>query len=84
MPLFVMPVGATLIRETPSPGTGLISVTTLPGGLLVASNLSAGTATVMVNVGAQTIATFLNTIVSDFPLGTLEICKLGRGASLRV
>ena len=73
----VMPVGATLIAETPSPGTGLSSVTTLPGGLLVASNLTAGTATVMVNAGAQTVATFLNTIVSDFPLGTLEICKLG-------
>ena len=72
----VMPVGATLIAETPSPGTSLSSVTTLPGGLLVASNLTAGTATVMVNAGAQTIATFLNTIVSDVPLGTLEICKL--------
>jgi len=72
----VMPVGATLITETPSPGTALSSVTTLPGGLLVGSNLTAGTATVMVNAGAQTIATFLNTIVSDAPLGTLQICKL--------
>jgi hypothetical protein len=73
----VVPVGATLITETPSPGTGLSSVTTLPAGLLVASNLAAGTATVMVNTGAQTIATFLNTVVADIPLGTLEICKLG-------
>ncbi len=71
----VMPVGATLIAETPSPGTALSSVTTLPGGLLIASNLVAGTATVTVNAGAQTIATFLN-IVSAGPLGTLEICKL--------
>jgi hypothetical protein len=71
-----MPVGATLITETPSPSTALSSVTTLPGGLLVGSNLTAGTATVMVNAGAQTIATFLNTIVSDSPLGTLQICKL--------
>jgi hypothetical protein len=72
----VMPVGATLIAETPSSGTGLSSVTTLPAGLLIASNLAAGTATVTVNSGVQTIATFLNTIVSDIPLGTLEICKL--------
>jgi hypothetical protein len=71
----VMPVGATLIAETPSAGTALSSVTTLPGGLLVASDLTAGTATVTVNAGAQTIATFLNTIVSDIPFGTLEICK---------
>src|SRR6185369_7055412 len=71
-----MPVGATLITETPSPGTALSSVTTLPGGLLVASNLTAGTATVTVNAGAQTIATFLNTIVPTIPLGTLEVCKL--------
>jgi len=71
-----MPVGATLIAETPAPGTALSSVTTLPAGLLVASNLTAGTATVTVNDGAQTVATFLNTIVSGFPLGTLEICKL--------
>ena len=51
-------------------------MTTLPAGLLVSDNLSAGTATVTVNAGAQTIATFVNTIVSDIPLGTLEICKL--------
>jgi copper chaperone CopZ len=73
----VMPVGAALIAESPSPGTVLSSVTTLPGGLLVSSNLSAGTATVTVNAGGQTIAMFLNTIVSDIPLGTLQICKLG-------
>ena len=72
----VMPVGAMLITESPSPGAGLSSVTTLPGDSLVGSNLTAGTATVMVNAGAQTIATFLNTIVSDVLLGTLEICKL--------
>jgi hypothetical protein len=72
----VVPVGATLIAETPSAGTVLSSVTTSPGGLLVASNLTAGTASVTVNAGAQTIATFVNTIVSDVPLGTLEICKL--------
>ena len=72
----VMPVGATLIAESPSPGTVLSSVTTLPAGLLLSSNLSAGTATVTVNAGGQTIATFLNTVVSDLPLGTLEICKL--------
>ena len=72
----VMPVGATLIAETPSSGTGLSSVTTLPAGLLIASNLAAGTATVTVNSGVQTVATFLNTIVSDIRLGTLEICKL--------
>ena len=71
----VMPVGATLIAESPSAGTALSSVTTLPSGLLIASNLTAGTATVTVNAGAQTIATFLNTIASA-PLGTLEICKL--------
>jgi len=65
-----------LITESPSPGAGLSSVTTLPGDSLVGSNLTAGTATVMVNAGAQTIATFLNTIVSDVLLGTLEICKL--------
>jgi len=73
----VMPTGSTLIAETPSPSTMLSSVTTLPAGLLVSSNLSAGTATVTVNAGGQTIATFLNTIVSDIPLGTIEICKLG-------
>ena len=72
----VMPVGAALIAETASPGTGLSSVTTSPAGLLVASNLAAGTASVSVNAGAQTIVTFVNTIVSDIPLGTLEICKL--------
>jgi hypothetical protein len=72
----VVPVGATLIAETPSADTGLSSVTTSPSGLLVASDLSAGTATVTVNAAAQTVATFLNTIVSDIPLGTLEICKL--------
>ena len=72
----VMPAGATLIAETLSPGTALSSVSTLPAGLLVASNQTAGTATVTVNAGAQTIATFLNTIVSVVPLGTLEICKL--------
>ncbi len=71
----VMPVGAILIAETPSPGTALSSVSTSPGGLLVSNNLTAGTATVTVNAGAQTIATFLN-IVSANPLGTLEICKL--------
>lgn len=71
----VMPVGAILVAETASPGTALSSVTTLPAGLLVASNLTAGTATVTVNDGMQTVATFLNTIVSGFPLGTLEICK---------
>ena len=71
----VMPVGAALIAESPSAGTALSSVTTLPGGLLIASNLTAGTATVIVNAGAQTIATFLNTMVSGLPLGTLEICK---------
>ena len=71
----IMPVGATFIAETASPGTVLTSVTTLPSGLLVSNNLTAGTATVTVNAGAQTIATFVNTIVSD-PLGTLEVCKL--------
>jgi hypothetical protein len=29
-----------------------------------------------VNSGGQTIATFLNTIVPDLPLGTLQVCKL--------
>jgi hypothetical protein len=72
----VMPVGATLITETPSSGTALSSVSTLPAGMLVSSNQTAGAATVTVNSGTQTIATFLNTIVSDIPLGTLEICKL--------
>ena len=72
----VMPVGATLIAESPVAGTILNSVTTLPAGLLVGSNLSAGTATVTVNAGGQTTATFLNTIISDIPLGTLQICKL--------
>ncbi len=72
----VVPVGATLIAESPAPGTALNSVTTLPLGSLVAINLAAGMATVTVNAGAQTIATFLNTTVSDIPLGTLEICKL--------
>jgi hypothetical protein len=76
-----MPVGAALIAETASPGTVLTSVTTLPSGLLVSNNLTAGTATVTVSAGAQTIATFVNAIVSD-PLGTLEICKLsGAGVS---
>jgi hypothetical protein len=70
-----MPAGAAFIAETASPGSVLTSVTTLPSGLLVSNNLTAGTATVTVNAGAQTIATFVNTIVSD-PLGTLEICKL--------
>jgi len=72
----IVAAGATLIAESAYAGTALSSVTTLPGGLLVGSNLTAGTATVMVNAGTQTIATFLNTIVSDTPLGTLEICKL--------
>ena len=72
----VMPVGAALIAETLSPGTALSSVSTLPAGMLVSSNQTAGAATVTVNSGTQTIATFLNTIVSDIPLGTLEICKL--------
>jgi len=72
----VISAGAVLITESPSPGTGLSSVITLPAGLLVASNLTAGTATVTVNAGGQTIATFLNTVVSDTRLGTLEICKL--------
>jgi len=71
----VMPVGAALIAESPSPGAVLSSVTTLPAGLLLSSNLSAGTATVTVNAGGQTIATFLNTVISDLPLGTLQICK---------
>jgi len=71
----VMPVGAALIVESPSAGTVLSSVTTLPAGLLLSSNLSAGTATVTVNAGGQTIATFLNNVVSDLPLGTLQICK---------
>ena len=75
-PSLVMPVGATLIAESPSTGTVLSSVTTLPAGLLVSGNLSAGMATVTVNAGGQTIATFLNTAVSVIPLGTLEICKL--------
>jgi Ice-binding-like len=75
----VVPVGATFIAETPSLGAALSSVTTLPLGLLIASNVSAGTATVAVNPGAQTIATFLNTVVSDVSLGTLEICKLSGG-----
>jgi hypothetical protein len=73
----VMPVGAAFITETASPGTAMTSVTTLPAGLLVSNNLSAGTATVTVNAGGQTIATFVNTIVPDIPLGTLKICKLG-------
>ena len=72
----VMPAGAALITETPPPGTALSSVSALPGGSLVSSNLAAGTATVTVNAGGQTIATFLNAIVPDAPLGTLEVCKL--------
>jgi hypothetical protein len=72
----VMPAGATLIAESTSPGMVLSSVTTSPAGLLVSSNLSAGTATVTVNAGGQTIATFLNTVVSDLALGTIQICKL--------
>ncbi len=71
----VVPVGAAFIAETLPPGTVLSSVTTLPGGLLVSNNLTAGTATVTVNAGVQTIATFVNTIVSGLPLGTLEVCK---------
>jgi hypothetical protein len=71
----VMPVGAILITETPSPGSVLSSVSTSPNGLLVSNNLTADTATVTVNTGSQTIATFVN-IVSAVPLGTLEICKL--------
>ena len=73
----VVPVGAVFIAETASPGTVMSSVTTLPAGLLVSNNLSAGTATVTVNAGGQTIATFVNTVVSAIPLGTIEICKLG-------
>ena len=73
----VMPVGAALITETASPGMVLTSVSTLPTGLLVSNNLSAGTATVTVNAGAETIATFVNTVVSAIPLGTVEVCKLG-------
>jgi len=72
----VTPVGATFIAEAPPAGTALSSVTTLPDGLLVSNNLTAGTATVTVNAGVQTIATFVNTIVSAIPLGTLEVCKL--------
>ncbi len=73
----VMPVGAVFLAETASPGTVMTSVTTLPAGLLVSDNLSAGTATVTVNAGGQTIATFVNTVVSAISLGTIEICKLG-------
>jgi copper chaperone CopZ len=73
----VMPVGAVFIAETAAPGTVMTSVTTLPAGLLVSNNLSAGTATVIVNAGGQTVATFLNTVVSAIPLGTIEVCKLG-------
>jgi Ice-binding-like len=73
----VMPVGAAFIAETASPNTVMTAVTTLPAGLLVSNNLSAGTATVTVNAGAQTIATFVNTVVSAIPLGTVEVCKLG-------
>src|SRR5665213_3530947 len=73
----ILPVGATLIAESAAPGTVLSSVSTLSGGLLVSNNLSAGTATVTVNAGGQTIATFVNTVVSAIPLGTIEICKLG-------
>ena len=73
----VMPVGAVFLAETASPGTVMTSVTTLPAGLLVSNNLSAGTATVNVNTGGQTIATFVNTVVSAIPVGTIEICKLG-------
>ncbi len=73
----VMPVGAVFLAETASPGTVMTSVTTLPAGLLVSNNLSAGTATVNVNAGGQTIATFVNTVVSTIPVGTIEICKLG-------
>ncbi len=72
-----MPAGAAFIAETASPGMVMTSVTTLPTGLLVSNNLSAGTATVTVNAGGQTIATFVNTIVSAIPLGTIEVCKLG-------
>jgi type VI secretion system secreted protein VgrG len=73
----VTPVGAVFIAETAAPGTLMTSVTTLPAGLLVSNNLSAGTATVTVNAGGQTIATFVNTVVSAIPLGTIEICKRG-------
>jgi hypothetical protein len=73
----VMPVGAAFITETASPGIVLTSVTTFPAGLLVSNHLSAGTATVTVNAGGQTIATFVNTVVSAVPLGTVEVCKLG-------
>jgi hypothetical protein len=73
----VMPVGAVFLAETASPGMVMTSVTTLPAGLLVSNNLSAGTATVTVNTGGQTIATFINTVISAIPLGTIEVCKLG-------
>ena len=73
----VMPVGAVFLSETASSGMVMTSVTTLPAGLLVSNNLSAGTATVTVNAGGQTIATFVNTVVSALPLGTIEICKRG-------
>ena len=75
----VMPVGAAFIAETASPGTVMTSVTTLPAGLLVSNNLSAGTATVTHREcrGAEFIATFVNTVISAIPLGTLEVCKLG-------
>jgi hypothetical protein len=73
----VLPVGAAFITETASPGTVMTSVTTLPAGVLVGNSLSAGTATVAVNAGGQTVAAFVNTVVSAIPLGTVEVCKLG-------
>ena len=69
----VVPIGDTVITETPSPGTVLTAVSTLPAGSLVSANLPAGTATVTVNAGGQTIVTFLNTII---PTDILRICKI--------
>jgi len=55
----------------------MTDVSTQPSTALVGSNLIAGTATVTVNGGAQTTVTFVDAIVSEVSLGTLEICKIG-------
>ena len=77
-PVLTLPAGQVQIAETLPSGTVMTDVSTQPSPeLLVGSNLTAGTATVIVTAGRQTTATFVDAIVSDVSLGTLEICKIG-------
>jgi len=83
-PALVVPAGPTVITETLPTSITLASVSTLPAGLLVSSNLAAGTATVTVNAGGQTIATFIDTVISPTPTtGFVQVCKVA-GAGVPV